>query len=572
MSAQHLVLNLLGGVALLIWATRMVRTGILRAFGENLRHVIGRATHNRWTACLAGVAVAASLQSSAAAGLLVVSFAERGLIALAPALAVMLGADIGSTLVVQAMAVDLKALVPLFLVGGVAAFMISASAVVRQIGRIMIGLALMILALGLIVTASEPLRSNWLLAMVLRHLADSPILALALSAGLTWLVHSSVATVLLFVSLAAAGVLELALALTMVLGANVGSGLIPLGMSFAAGATTRRVLIGNLAFRLLGALAALAVVEEAASALARFGDPARQLALFHTGFNILLALVFLPLTGRAAALLERFVTQDKAPAADRRPEHLDDTLLDRPAMALSGATREVMRLADTVELMLREAIHPFEDRDDARREELRRLDSAVDRLQEEIKLYLTKLTRGPLSPEDSRRAFDLILFITNLEHVGDIIDKNLLVLAAKKQRLGLSFSPEGWNELRALHGLAVEQMRLAVTVFVTRDPDLARQLVEAKEKVRGIEKEATENHLRRLREGAVASIETSSVHLDMLRDLKRIIAHLTTVAHPILEETGELRESRLRGRAVPAGTEGPADTTADAPRPAPGPV
>lgn len=563
MSAQHLILNLLGGVALLIWATRMVRTGILRAFGENLRHVIARATDSRIKACLAGAAVAASLQSSAAAGLLVVSFAERGLIALAPALAVMLGADIGSTLVVQAMAIDLKGLVPLFLVGGVAAFMLSSSATVRQVGRILIGLALMILALGLIVSASEPLRSNWLLAMVLRHLADSPVLALALAAGLTWLVHSSVATVLLFVSLAAAGVLEPALALTMVLGANVGSGLIPLGMSLAAGATTRRVLIGNLAFRLIGALAALAVVDQAASLLARIGDPARQLAVFHTGFNIVLALVFLPLTGRAAILLLRFVTQDKAPAADRRPEHLDDALLDRPAMALSGATREVMRLADTVELMLREAIHPFEDRDDVRREELRKLDSDVDRLQEEIKLYLTKLTRAPLSPEDSRRAFDLILFITNLEHVGDIIDKNLLVLAAKKQRLNLSFSPEGWGELRALHGLAVEQMRLAVTVFVTRDPDLARQLVEAKDQVRIIEKEATENHLRRLREGAVASIETSSVHLDMLRDLKRIIAHLTTVAHPILEETGELRGSRLRGR-VP--------TAADAVRPAPGPV
>ncbi|MHB2166759.1 Na/Pi cotransporter family protein [Alsobacter sp. R-9] len=561
MSAQHLVLNLLGGVALLIWATRMVRTGILRAFGENLRHIIARATDNRVKACFAGVAVAASLQSSAAAGLLVVSFAERGLIALAPALAVMLGADIGSTLVVQAMAVDLKALVPVLLVAGVAAFMLSSSATVRQVGRIMIGLALMILALGLIVTASEPLRSNWLLAMVLQHLGDSPVLALVLAAGLTWLVHSSVATILLFVSLASAGVLEPKLALTMVLGANVGSGLIPLGMSFAAGATTRRVLFGNLAFRAVGALAALALVDETAALLAGLGAPARQLAMFHTAFNIVLAVVFLPLTGKAADLLTRFVTEDRAPAAERRPEHLDDALLDRPAVALSGATREVLRLADTVELMLREAIHPFEDKDDARREEIRRLDSAVDRLQEEIKLYLTKLTRAPLATEDSRRAFDLILFITNLEHVGDIIDKNLLVLAAKKQRLGLSFSEEGWSELRALHAIAVEQMRLAVTVFVTRDTGLARELVEAKDKVRIIEKEATENHLRRLREGAVASIETSSLHLDMLRDLKRIVAHLTTVAHPILEEAGELRESRLRGPAPPQ---------PEAPRPAAG--
>ncbi len=422
----------------------------------------------------------------------------------------------------------------------------------------------MILALGLIVSASEPLRTNWLLAMALRTLGDSPVLALVIAAGLTWLVHSSVATVLLFVSLATAGVLEPALALTLVLGANVGSGLIPLGMGAGAGATARRVLFGNLAFRVIGALAAMLVVDEVAALLGRLGDPARQLALFHTGFNVALALVFLPLTGKAADLLVRFVPADKVPAGERRPEHLDDALLDRPAVALAGATREVLRLADTVEIMLRDAIHPFEDRDDARREELRRLDSSVDRLQEEIKIYLTKLTRAPLPPEESRRAFDLILFITNLEHVGDIIDKNLLVLAAKKQRLGLSFSEEGWGELRALHALAVEQMRLAVTVFVTRDADLARQLVETKDKVRVIEKEAVENHLRRLREGAVASIETSSLHLDMLRDLKRIVAHLTTVAHPILEETGELRESRLRGRD-PAPTE-----PAEEPRPAAG--
>jgi phosphate:Na+ symporter len=352
-------------------------------------------------------------------------------------------------------------------------------------------------------------------------------------------------------------VLDATLALTLVLGANVGSGFIPLGVNLRAAPAVRRMLAGNLMFRTLGALAALPFVGHAAALLALIDtDVARQAANAHTLFNLALAAVFLPLTGLAARLLNR-VLPDPPSAPGAQPiGHLDEAALDRPNVALSAATREVMRLADTVEVMLREAILPFEQVHAARREAIKRLDAEVDRAQEAIKLYLTKLTRRPLTEEQSRQAFDLILFTTNLEHVGDIIDKTLLELAAKKHRLRVSFSDEGWGEIKRLHQLAVEQFRLAVAVFVTRDPEMARQLVEAKERMRLMEREATQNHLRRLREGALASIETSSMHLDILRDLKRVVAHLTAVAHPILERKGELRPSRLRETTIEsAGTE-----------------
>lgn len=564
MSGQMLLLNLLGGVALLIWATRMVRTGILRAFGERLRGLIARATRHRLAACGAGVATAATLQSSTAAALLLTSFAERGLIGLAPALAVLLGADIGSTLVVQAMSFDPRPLVPALLLLGTLAFMLSENAIVKQLGRVGIGLGLMVLSLGMIVAASQPLRENWLLIEVLAHLGDEKLLALGIAAALTWLVHSSVASVLLFISLALAGVLDAALAFALVLGANVGSGFIPLGVNLRAPPAVRRMLVGNLMFRALGALAALPLVDQAASLLALIdADVARQTANAHTLFNLLLAAVFLPLTGPAARLLRRLLPDPMPAPGEQKIGHLDDEALDRPTVALSGATREVMRLADAVEVMLREAILPFEQAHASRREAIKRLDSEVDRLQEEIKLYLTRLTRRPLTDEQSRAAFDLILFTTNLEHVGDIIDKTLLELAAKKHRLRVSFSDEGWSEIQRLHTLAVEQLRLAVAVFVTRDAEMARQLVLAKEQVRAIEREATENHLRRLREGTLASLETSSLHLDILRDLKRVVAHLTAVAHPILESKGELRPSRLRSsgaETIEAGAQHPAPT------------
>ena len=546
MAGHTVLLNLLGGVALLLWAARMVKTGVLRAFGERFRRAVARATANPIAACLTGVGIASAVQSSSATGLIVVSFAERGLITLSAALAVMLGADVGSTLVVQALSFNLSALVPALLIGGVLAFMAVENTTVQQVGRIVIGLALMILSLGIVVAASEALRGSPVLALVLQRLADDPILALIAGALLTWLFHSSVAMVLLVISLTAAGMLSPLLGIALVLGANVGSGLIPIGLSLRAPAPSKRVLFGNLAFRLAGALVALLALDGVAELMARLEtNPSRQIADFHTIFNLALALVFLPLTGIAAHLLERLLPEAQAPG-EPTIEHLDESLLDRPSLALGSATREVMRLADMVEIMLRETILAFGQDGEKRRQAIKGLDNPVDRLQEEIKLYLTRLTRNPLSDEDSRRAFDLILFTTNLEHIGDIIDKSLLELAAKKQRLHLAFSPEGWAEIQRLHARVVDQMRLAMTLFVTRDLKMARELVLEKDNIRTAEREATENHLRRLREGTVASIETSALHMDILRDLKRINAHITSVAYPILEASGELRESRLR--------------------------
>lgn len=563
MTGQHFLLNLLGGVALLLWSTRLVRTGVERAFGERLRRLIARSTDRPVKAFGAGVVVAAALQSSTATALLVGAFAERGLLALAPALAIMLGADVGTTLVVQALTFDLKALIPILVIAGVGAFMLSDSMFVRQIGRMIIGLALMLLSLSTVVGASEALRQNDLTILILQRLASEPWLALIIAAFFTWLVHSSVAVVLLVISLVAAGVIGLELGLLLVLGANVGSGLIPMGLSMRMAPSARRVLVGNLAFRVIGAVAALPFVGLIVDMLPPF-DAARMVALGHTGFNLALALVFLPLTGLAARLLERFMPDRVQDEPAKLISNLDDAVFDRPAVALNGATREVLRLADLVETMLRETILAFEEQGTGRRDKIRKLDDSVDSLQEEIKLYLTRLTRAPLSEDDSRRAFDLILFNTNLEHVGDIVDKNLLELASKKQRLKLSFSEEGWREICDIHQRVVDHMRLAVTVFVTRDVAMARQLVQAKDQIRLLERSATESHLRRLREGTLASIETSSVHMDVLRDFKRIVAHLTSVAHPILEASGELRASRLRltdvaetpGRIVAAGDGG----------------
>jgi len=536
LAAQHYLLDLLAGIALLLWATRLVKTGIMRAFGERLRRLIGRATSNRIAACLAGAGVATVLQSSTGSTLLVMSFVERGFITLAMSLAVLLGSNIGTTLVVQAMSLDLAALMPLLILSGVCAFMLGRNSVLQNVGRVAIGLGLMIQSLAMVVAVAGPLRQSNVVLLVFQSLQDQPLLALIIGAALAWIVHSSVAIVLLVMSLAGAGVIGVPLALTLTLGA-----------SLAGPTEVRRALVGNLATRVIGAGLVLPVIALLPPWLATIeAAPAREVANFHVAFNLFLALLFLPFVGTTARWLMRLIPEPQAPVAERSLDLLDDSDFSRPSVALGAAAREVIRLAEFVEIMLRESIVTFSEGDDSRRKQISQLDHRVDRLQESIKLYLTRLTRTPLDENLSRKAFDLILFTTNLEHVGDILDKTLLELAAKKQRLQLSFSSEGWAEIQSMHQAAVEQMRLAITVFMTQDLDMARRLVEAKDKMRGFERKAAESHLNRLRAGTLASIETSSLHMDVIRDLKRIFAHLTSVAYPILEAGGEISTSRLR--------------------------
>ncbi len=547
MSGEILILNIAGGVALLLWGTRLVRTGILRAFGTEVRRTLGRSLGARPTAFLTGLGTAGLLQSSTATALLMVSFAGRGLVATAPALAVMLGADVGSTLVVQVLSFDVSWVSPVLILVGVVSFLASQARRVRQIGRVLIGLGLMLLSLQLIVGASEPLRESAVLQDLLVPLSEAPVLAVILAALLTWLAHSSVTVVLFVMSLAVTGVLPLTLGFALVLGANLGSGIVPVALTFGGTPEGRRIPLGNLAFRLVGALAALPALGFVAEPLAALGaDPARQIANFHTAFNLALAAVFLPLVPAVARIADRILPESREGEDLSKPRYLDPTAVDTPPVAIAAATREVLRMADIVETMLRNVIRVYETDDPKLADEVSGQDDSVDDLYEAIKLYLTQVSRNALDESDSRRCIDLITFTTNLEHIGDIIDKNLIDLARKKIRDQVSFSEEGWRELVELHERVLDQMKLSIGVFVSGDVATARELIAEKDRFRDLERQAGEHHLARLRSGRIETIQSSALHLDILRDLKRVNSHLSSVAYPILERSGELRPTRLK--------------------------
>jgi phosphate:Na+ symporter len=541
------IISLAGSVMLLLWGVRMVRTGMTRTFGAALRRLLGVYVNSRISAFGAGLIATLILQSSTATALLLGSFASRGLIALPIALAAMLGADIGTAIAAQILSLDVKWLWTALLGAGVLMFMSSANDKLRGLGRILIGLGLVLLALIHIGIAAEPLRHSETFRSFLSGLAGEPTLGFLVAIVITWLAHSSLSMVLFVMTLAATGALPMPLTLALVLGANVGGAIAPVVTMTGSPASARRVAWGNFLMRTALAVPAVFVVGMIAQWLMTLTtDPARLVVNFHVVFNLAVALAFLPIVPLVGRLMERVLADPPVMVDPARPRHLDINVVDTPSEALGCAMRETLNLGAHVEEMLRQSLTVFEKADPRLMKDVERTDNTVDALYESIKLYLVKVSKGELSDEESRRYVEILTFNTNLEHIGDIVDKNLMELAGKMIKNRYTFSEEGLRDLRKLHGLVMDNMRLAFNVFATRDVALARRLLAEKSSMRNAEMAAADSHYARLRESRRESIETSAIHLDVIRDLKRISGHLTAVAYPILETAGELAESRLR--------------------------
>jgi len=537
--AIRVLLNLLGGVALLLWGLHMVQSGLLRAFGARLKRWLARVLRHRAKAFLAGLVVTAILQSSTATALMISSFSAVNLVELTPALAVMLGANVGTTLVVQLLSFDTSLLSPVLLFVGLIAFRRGAQTVTRDLGRVAIGLGLMLLALHLMLESLAPVEHAVLVHELLAALGDEPLLMLLIGAALTWAAHSSVAIVLFASSLAGTGALDTVPALVLVLGANLGSAINPLLESHGGNPAHLRLPFANLLIRFIGCLVFLPLLDPAARLLSGFeANPLRQVADFHTLFNLLLAVAFFPALDLLARLLERLLPDTRGGQDPAVPVHLDERALDVPAVALACAARETLRLGELVETMLRQGMQAVFANDRKLASEVSRMDNAVDRLHEAIKLYLVRLIRASDDEAVHRRAMELMALALNLEHIGDIIDKNLMELATKKIKRHLEFSDEGRHELEEFHRLVSDNLQLALSACLTRDHELARMLREEKSRIRELELAAVRSHLARLQEGRAESIETSSLHLDLLRDLKRIHSHVCAAVYPLLRADG----------------------------------
>ena len=545
---KHL-LNLLAAIALLVWGTHLVRTGILRVFGGSLRTALSRSLSTRFGALASGLGVTALVQSSTATALIVSSFVGKGMVALPAALAVMLGADVGTSLMAVVFSFDLSWLSPLFIFVGVVLFISRQTTNVGRFGRILIGLGLMLLALRLVTASTAVLTQAPAIKALLSSLSSDLLLEILVGALLAVISYSSLAIVLLTATLAASGVVPVDVALGLVLGANLGSGLLAVLTTLRSAVEVRQVPLGNLIFKLLGvALAAPCIGLWLRLVQPYLVDTATLVVLFHLCFNLVVAAVFIGLTRFVARWVEIWLpAPDKNKlAVGTRPHHLDPSALSTPSLAISCAAREALHQADVVETMLRGMLEVIVRNDLRLAEDLRKLDDSVDTLYSSIKYYMTKISREALGEEESQRWTDIISFTINMEQIGDTIERVLIDIEDKKIRPGRSFSEAGMAEIRELHERLLDNLRLGMSVFLNGNVHDARKLLEEKARFRDLERAYARTHLGRLSENTMSSIETSSLHIDLLSELKRINSHICSIAYPILDSAGALAPSRLR--------------------------
>jgi phosphate:Na+ symporter len=547
MTELRLLVHLAGEAALLLWGLHMVQSGVERALGGRLQAMLARALGRPGRAMLAGLVATAALQSSTAMALMIASFASLGAVALVPALAAMLGANIGTAMIVQLLSFDVSWLSPLLILVGVIAFRNASRTQIRDLGRVGIGLGLMLLALHLLVETLAPVESSPTFGQLLALLANEPLPNLLVAALIAWASHSSVAGVLLIATLAGSGVLGTEAAIAMVVGANLGSALNPLLQSGGRpGDRARlRMPLGNMVNRLVGCALVLAFLPTlTAWLLALDARPVRLVANAHLAFNIATSLLALPLLRPLAWALQRALPV-RPELDEAAPRYLDADTTRIPAVAMANAQREVLRIADVLERMIGASARAYDAADRDAAKALAAMDDVVDRLHRAVLAYLAAIPTEGLSVPEAQRLAEIQTFAIAFEHAADVLSRDVARHAEKRVRRGIILAPDDRQDLTELHDALREQLRLAVAVFMVEDAEAARRLVQAKEELRATEREAA----RRAALTAPLPLgepgATPSLVLDAIRDLRRVGAHLAAVAHPLLERRGELLSSRL---------------------------
>ncbi|HTP41879.1 MAG TPA: Na/Pi cotransporter family protein [Nitrospiria bacterium] len=530
------LMNLFGGLCLLLYGLRLAGEGLQGVAGGKLRGLLQSVTHHRVLGLLSGAFMAAMLQSSGATLVMLVSFTSSGFLTLHQALALMLGADIGTTLTAQLLAFQFYDYALVVVGLGALFWLLGKRRVVISMGSSLLGFGFILLALKLLVVGLLPIRENDAAQAWLLEISHYPVLSLVTAALVTAALQSSLATIGIMIAFATHGLLSMESALPMILGANIGTCSLALLSSIGEPTEAKRVAIAHAVVKVAGVLAVFPLMGPFQQLVATTADTLpREIANAHLLFNTALALLCLPLTGPLAAVLTKLVAEPARLGQPGQPKHLDPLVLNTPALALGQATRELLRMADITQEMYKATLVAFTRDDEDVVDHIEEQENYLDGLNQAIKLYLTRMAETAMTPAQHREELGLLTIINEMENIGDIIDKNLMELAKKKIYKGLRFSDDGQKEIIALHQMISRHLELVITALTTRNAELAQQVIEAKSRVAHEERQLKQAHIKRLHEGLVESIETSAIHLDVLTNLKRINSHITNMAYAVVE-------------------------------------
>jgi len=551
-----LVMTLVGGLALFLYGMEKMSEGLKKSAGDRMRNILSALTSNRFIAMFVGAFVTMVIQSSSATTVMLVSFVQAQLMTFVQSLGVILGADIGTTITAQLVAFKLTDYALLMIAVGFAMTMLSKKDSTKYIGEAILGFGILFFGMKLMSDAMRPLRTFQPFIDLLKGL-ENPLLGLLVGTLFTALVQSSSAFTGIVIVLAQQGLLTLEAGIPLVMGANIGTcitaGLASIGTSREA----KRVAIAHVMFKIGGVLLFIFWIPTFAGII-RSISPAsvgldgidklasetpRQIANAHTIFNVSLALFFLPFTTMFANLIMKIYPERKQEKGIQPATwHLDDKAISTPAMAIDLARNEISRMSKIFGRMLEAIIEPFKSNDPQQDKKYPQLslvegiemrEDKLDFLEEHIVAYLRKIGRQELSDRQIREVYGMMSIVNDIESIGDIIEKNMIPLIAKKLALNTDFSEEGKEELDIFHTKVCKQVSRLKEAFSELNPEIARSIMSKEEKYSDLETEYRTRHLERIHEQREESIETHEIHMELMDLLKQINVYTGDIAKSI---------------------------------------
>lgn len=534
---------------LLLFAVGLVRTGIERSYGASFQRVM-TGQRGPMRSGLVGMVLALVLQSSAAVAVLTAGFAASGLLAFGTGLAIVLGGDLGSALIVQVLSADLTWLIPVLLAVGGWLYLKTDSKKLRQAGRIAMGIALILISLQFLRDAMEPIRDSAFLPAVSDYLARDYITAFLVGGALAFLMHSSVAAILMCVTLVQVGAIPFAAGLSLVFGANLGSAFIPVWLTRGMDLPARRIVFANLMVRGMWAMICLFAVNLALDPTVIGADIGSQvLVVAHVSFNASVLLLVLPFCTWLQAPFERIwpdPAKDGSFLIPSRPETaLDPMNVGSPTQAVASLKRELLRMTELVETMFRPVMDLYRSGERSHIKAVQSVDHEVNACLTRIRAFTAGLSVKMMDPENGRVAREMLEYAVRLETAGDVVAERLMALAGKLGKTGGAFSDEGWSELQHMHENILANIKLASNVLISDDLESARLLNMEKTEIKRAERDSRKKHFKRLQSGDPQSFATSDIHLETLRAFRDFNSNIAAVATPILYAKGQLLETRL---------------------------
>ncbi|MBK9295127.1 MAG: Na/Pi cotransporter family protein [Oligoflexia bacterium] len=530
---EHLVLLSLG-ICFFMYGMQLAADNLQILMAERLRLLMAQLAKHKVLAILSGILITVILQSSGAVTVMLVNLASAGVVTLQQVMGVIVGTAVGTTVTVQLISFKITQYAPYFLIFGFCFYFFPNKKRLKEIGSVFFGFGLIFYGLLLMGRSVEDVKQITEFQNVFKYLSENPFVAFIATTIFTSFIHSSAVTVGLAMTLVAGGVISLLDSMYWVAGANLGTTSTALLASFNSKHAGRLVAWAHFFYKAASVVVFLIFAKPFEGLMLQLtSQPTHQVANSHTLFNIFSAIVFYPFINLGSTIIEKIFPK---PTSEKEfgAKYLDVKAFSEPHLAYANAVRELLRMVDYTYEMVKLSITSFERDSLDLIDEIKNIDKKVDTLNREIKLYLIRLADESLSKAQKTRVVSMIALVSDIENIGDVIDKNVLVLARKKYNLKLTFSDQGWSDVKLFHEKVIKNFEMAVSAFSLASRELAEKVIQNKHEIRVLEQKMREAHIQRLHLKFQESFNTSNIHLDLLSAYRRVNSYVCNLAYPVL--------------------------------------